>query len=938
PRVRTELRRVTSLTRALRRAPEQVVLLHGDPGAGKSVALRHLACELAREAKGSRRLDCPIPLYINLKGLRRPADEPVDAKLIEAYVNRELKANANLDIDRFIDAEFETGVREGTWIFLFDSFDEIPEILAEQDSGPAIRAYSSAVHDFLAGMRRCRGIVASRQFRSPQQTGWPVWTLLPLSSKRKRALVQRAQLSREHEQLVLAQLADAESAIGPLNANPMFLGLLCEYVRERSVAPPTVHAAFERYLDFRMRRDADRLAKRFELAPAALRVAAEWTAYAMVISRGTGLTPTRGEIEAELARLDAPLEVPLARALDALEYLKLARGERDDGGTAEEARFTFAHRRFQEYFATCLLLRDRDLISTRELLLNARWRETAVTMLQTQDAPADELLATATELLGTAADEVRSWQRTRQSAVGKRSRRSAFPWPNGSLHLFGLLQDGLAPDDPRLPTELVAASSEILEAAVADGYVYDRKWAVESCGMADAVATGRLILAALRTPNDWVRDAAAKQLARLSRVDAEIVRELRRMLLRMHGKRRLREDAATVRAQLARLPADANLARPFRLLRSVTVIDTGANIAVAAWYLLLVPINPPWAGVVILALLAMSLSSFHGVSLWLGNRPGLSVLELADTGIGPSSAREFARRGIPARSYEDSAEVLAMVRGVAVVLALAYASPAPADYLVAGILLPFALTWGPATLLNVESGRAARRRTWLIPQVTVLRSAARLASAFRGWWEVVGAIVMATSFLGVVALLGLLARLIRKGFAWLNQQTHDLIVQVAWLRYALDALLAAVLLPVLILLLVTLVRALKRTRSEVRETRHDAIWDERLSTQEPATLSPAELLEAIDAQQTPRGVARVMTRVRTRRLLAPSALAHDVLLDLLAVAEVGELDPAGWRTELTATWCQDGGAEQIVDMGEETGATFVDELGKLLEELALVRA
>jgi hypothetical protein len=928
PRMRTQLRRVRSLTRALRTAREQVVLLQGDPGAGKSVALRHLARELAREASHSRRIDCPIPLYVNLKGLRR-RDQPIDAMLIEAYVKRELRADANVDIDRFLDAEFEVGVREGTWIFLFDSFDEIPEILAEHDSGPAIRAYSSAVHEFLTGMRTCRGIVASRQFRAPRQTGWPIWTLLPLSPQRKRELVRRAQLSPAQEALVLEQLKPPDTTLGPLDANPLFLGLLCEYVRERDVAPPTVHAVFEQYFDFRMGHDAARLAERFALEPAALRIATEWIAYAMVVSSGTGLTPTRAEVKAELARVGAPLEIPAERVMDALEYLKLARGERDDGSTDDEARFTFAHRRFQEYFATCLLLRDRGLVSARELLLNARWRETAVTLLQTQEAPADELLATATQLLDTAADEVRAWQRAR-SRLHQPAQRTAFPWPDDSLHLLGLLQAGLTTDDARLPARLVASSSAILDAAASEGLVYDRKWAVESCGTADGETTTRLMLAAFRTPNDWVRDAAGKQVARLSHIDADVRRELQRMLLRLLGQHRLSDEQLTTRAQLARLRPAEDLLRMFRLLRVVMAVDAGANLAVG-WYLLHLSPDSLWDVVLIFGLLIASLSLFDAVALWLANRTGPSLLELADAGVVPHAERRRAKWGIPTQTYQDSASWLLLARAAAVLYAFHFMSPNLTNCLVAGVLLPFALTWGPATLLNIESGSAARRRTWPVPQATVVRSAARLASALKQWPAVV---VGGVGAVATVAFTALLAGWINDALNWMERQAQTLLDQVEWLRYGILAICGVLLLAMLVALVVAFIRF----SGEVHETQQDAVWDRRLSTQQPATLEPAELLAAIDAQQTSSGAARVLANVRSRQLLIASALTRDLLLDLLAVAELGELDAAAWRTDLAASWYEAGGAERIDGMGEQDGAAFVDDLGKLLEDLSSVPA
>ncbi|HEY4640540.1 MAG TPA: hypothetical protein VII75_04295 [Thermoanaerobaculia bacterium] len=65
------LSRERSLSEALRKSRERLILLEGEPGAGKSVALRHLAITIASSATKSRSLGSLIPLYINLKSIDR---------------------------------------------------------------------------------------------------------------------------------------------------------------------------------------------------------------------------------------------------------------------------------------------------------------------------------------------------------------------------------------------------------------------------------------------------------------------------------------------------------------------------------------------------------------------------------------------------------------------------------------------------------------------------------------------------------------------------------------------------------------------------------------------------------------------------------------------------------------------------------------------------
>lgn len=157
-----------SLTRAIRRSADQIILLQGAPGSGKSVALRFLAQTLTAKALRSKRLDAVIPLYVNLKEVPSRGDASVDGETINAFVLDSLnKANAG-DVNRFLDQEFERGKQDGTWLFLLDSFDEIPDILAATEVNEAIQLYTAAIYGFMARLGGSRGVIASRDFRGPR--------------------------------------------------------------------------------------------------------------------------------------------------------------------------------------------------------------------------------------------------------------------------------------------------------------------------------------------------------------------------------------------------------------------------------------------------------------------------------------------------------------------------------------------------------------------------------------------------------------------------------------------------------------------------------------------------------------------------------------------------------------------------------------------------
>ena len=80
------IRRVRSLIGAIASSAESALLVVGEPGSGKGVAMRHLAIALAQRGSRLRAANAPVPLYINLKELpEAPTTGPTPA-LIHQFV------------------------------------------------------------------------------------------------------------------------------------------------------------------------------------------------------------------------------------------------------------------------------------------------------------------------------------------------------------------------------------------------------------------------------------------------------------------------------------------------------------------------------------------------------------------------------------------------------------------------------------------------------------------------------------------------------------------------------------------------------------------------------------------------------------------------------------------------------------------------------------
>jgi hypothetical protein len=362
------VRAVKSLTDTLERSTARLILLEGDPGSGKSVALRHLAIDLGLQAARAGGKASVIPVYVNLKDLRVEAG-PVDAELIRSYVLQTIKRANDPDVNAFVDAEFAPGLRAGKWLFLFDSFDEIPAILSATEVNETVQGYAEALFNFIHGLHESRGVIASREFRGPTMPFQAKFRIRNLTEEQKQNLVTLA-LSKTHPEAartLIGSLPTADPGIQQLSGNALFLSLLCDHMRRGHPFPISSHSVFQTYVDARLQKQDRSRIERLRISPARVRILAEQLAYCMTAEPELGLAPDRVALCRAMERHGFPGGHEVVEAMDALQVIKLAKPP-DVHETEGSLPFEFVHRRIQEYFATCVVLREPHRVTPHQLL------------------------------------------------------------------------------------------------------------------------------------------------------------------------------------------------------------------------------------------------------------------------------------------------------------------------------------------------------------------------------------------------------------------------------------------------------------------------------------------------------------------------------------------------------------------------------------------
>lgn len=558
------LRRVNSLMRAIEASTEKVLLLVGEPGSGKSVALRHLGHRLAKRGIDSRAPDAKVPLYVNLRELRIGIGEPVTADAIKGFVLDNIR-RGDADTAAYVREKWDDYRQRGIWFFLFDSFDEIPAVLHAPTAGREVRIYAEAIRQFLEGMSACRGILASREYKGPSALPWQKIRILPLSERRRAELIENTFLTPDQKRIVKEHLALSRSTLGH---SPMFLTLMCRFIREEGHPPRNDHSLLGGHLARLASRDADYIFRKYQLSSDQLLRGAVEVAAMLARHPGLSLAPTVDEI---VAAFDAEMEANrLKELLSALVEAKLARTDIQEA-RAGDRRFAFAHRRYQETLFVQYLAAHPAAVSPRELLTDSRWREYAVTLLQTQEGPAfTGLVMDATLLLRNSTSK--QVPAVVEIAVGQ----CYFAWEHDSAApLLALLQEGLGARLGEVDDSLRIEVGRVLGERWNSGDALDRMMVLRLGGILPSEQLVDYVEQAVTSWSRRLQDAAFEKVRFLSEVPEGLAKWVRGRLAADYLGSRRASEVVRIEALASRLPAPLgarHVIRRCRALRAWTMV------------------------------------------------------------------------------------------------------------------------------------------------------------------------------------------------------------------------------------------------------------------------------------------------------------------------------------------------------------------------------
>jgi len=335
--VRGEKKTVSTLLESIRNDKDaRKFLVLGDPGSGKSVALRKLALDMLAETKRTGKL----PLYIDLKEWsvtqRWSETHPPSVEELQEFIVDRI-SQKDLFVHQFFDEFFLPMFEHGRLFFLFDSFDEIPGVLDEEESSWLINELSQLFSQFIGGAHESRGVLASRQFRCPTGAYLPDKTLeiRPFSDAKIRDTLVRN--SGIDERAITDLFRERPDWIS-IARNPFNASLLSAYFAHRNEMPQSQADLFEVYLSDRLSaKGCVAMMRKMAIDKHELIQFCVDVAFRLYGDSELGL-------EISKSRLSAELGFDVTSHFKILKFAFLARIAED------QDTVSFVHRRFTEYF------------------------------------------------------------------------------------------------------------------------------------------------------------------------------------------------------------------------------------------------------------------------------------------------------------------------------------------------------------------------------------------------------------------------------------------------------------------------------------------------------------------------------------------------------------------------------------------------------------
>lgn len=485
---------VKDLLSAIKDSNDRLFLLIGDPGSGKSVAMRKLCLDILSTSKR----DEYIPIYVNLKEWVSSKDwtkEEPDWADLEEFVKKSL-TNKNRYLGDFFEKYYDILDENGNLFFVLDSFDEIPQVLGSTADSQLVEDLSKVCREFLLGAKKraSKGILASREYRMPRAEFFRATTTLRIRPFTLDKIEQSLMQSGRIQKSTVEQLFRKQPGLIPSLRNPFISSLLKNYLETNGNALPQGQSElFENYIassiSTAQKRKGYEHITFYEIESVTIQIA-------KFIFDESGL-------QAPLSRIRATIKNEnLDQIVDMLRYTRIARG-----GGDQVNEFSFSHRRFYEYFIVQGLLREgKSDLPIDSIPTDSKWRDTLV--LYCEVAPFEDAQKIANFC----------WYEVIEPASNVKDKHSR--------HCLRFLNDAFRGRKECL-VDFEKDLAQYLNTAITnDSYLPDVKFAAEIIGVLQDEDLDIVATSALLYNNSWINQTTLRSCRHLSSISKDLEMDL----------------------------------------------------------------------------------------------------------------------------------------------------------------------------------------------------------------------------------------------------------------------------------------------------------------------------------------------------------------------------------------------------------------------------
>ena len=381
----------------------------------------------------------------------------------------------------------------------------MPALLDVDESSWLIGELSAIFEAFFLGGNGARGIIASRYFRRPRLSKLAdvsTFEIRPFSEvKISKALEGYEHVSHELARELISRRPD----LVPLARNPFTCGLIVDYLnQDNPQLPKNQSEIYETYIQRRLNEVSDLLEEHATSKNAVVDCAVD-IAGLMFSAADVGLEIGLQDLTRNYQRPD------ITGIIDVLVAARIGRCS-----SYPRSRFSFVHRRFNEYFFVQHLLREGGAVSLDAIPIDSKWRDALVLYTEVADQHEAERIAAfcweqmqANPLVldATQDQKIRHVHCLRFLCEAFRARTSAVQQFSSDLFDYILA--------------IIGGS---------DGLLF-KKLAVEAAGLLPQDRLEAIIIPALSLDNRWLSETAFNACRYVATPSNNTINQLRRHLL-----------------------------------------------------------------------------------------------------------------------------------------------------------------------------------------------------------------------------------------------------------------------------------------------------------------------------------------------------------------------------------------------------------------------